>query len=111
MGRRRTLIPASGLLTPLKRLVGSGRLKGNSKNTPERSAPPPCDAEKGDGRGDLIPDVLDGKETVVWVVPHRRRDRPDDPRPKFGLEPTARRNGGATLPVKENEHVRRPPEK
>jgi hypothetical protein len=65
MGRRRTLIPASGLLTTLKGLVGSGRLKGNSKNTPERSAPPPCDAEKENSCGDLIPGVLDGKEPFV----------------------------------------------
>ena len=35
-GSRRALIPAGGPLTPLTELVGSGRLKDNSKHLPER---------------------------------------------------------------------------
>jgi len=43
---RRTIVPARGPLTPLTELVGSVRLKGNSKNLPERNGPLPCAAEK-----------------------------------------------------------------
>ena len=50
-GSRRALIPTGGPLTPLTELVGSGRLKDNSKHLSERNAPPPCDAEKDDGCG------------------------------------------------------------
>ena len=51
----RGLIPASGQLTPLTELVVSRCLKDNSKHLPERNAPPPCEAEKVDGCGHLIP--------------------------------------------------------
>ena len=50
-GSRRALTPTGGPLTPLTELVGSGRLKDNSKHLSERNAPPPCDAEKDDGCG------------------------------------------------------------
>jgi hypothetical protein len=69
IGSRRTLIPTAGPLTPLTELVGSGRLKGNSKHLPERKAPPQRDAETDDHYGYLIWGVVDGKGTGVRRKP------------------------------------------